>query len=231
MDSNKGNWLSNLLILAAGVAMCFLLKRDNILTTIVYVLGFMFLATGIINLIMVTRRKAKGKTGSVGSTVGWIAGIGGIGLGAAMVFSTASFTPVLVYVFAFGLILAGLWQFIAIGYGFKPCRMPGWMYFVALVILVAGVVILCSSTIRENDRVCVIITAIGAILFAVLGFIQQLVYTSLMKNQKAVAKPSEATESTKVTDVEAQEVHPESAEAEHAQSKAIDSKEQEDTTH
>lgn len=185
MNVIRSNWLCSLLIFAVGITFCFLYDRDNILSIIVYILGALFTTTGCINIIVTSMRHSRKTSGTFGSTIGWIAGLGGIGLGAALLLTPSTFTPILVYVFAGLLVLGGLWHFLVLSCYFKKGGMSGWLYFLPLVILVAGVVMFCSPDIRNNIRVSVLMSGIGAIIFS---FTTLLEYIFFKHHEKALLK-------------------------------------------
>lgn len=202
MNVVKGAWFSALLILIAGIVLCFLFNHNNVLVTIVYIVGALFTATGAVNVIVASSRRSNGKSGAVTTAVGWIAGLGGIGLGAVMLISPHSFTDILVYVFAIALILAGLWHFFTLSYSFRPLRMPGWLYFLPLIVLVGGVVILCSTSVRENVPVSVLMTGIGGIIFAVTTFLEIMIGTHMRHKADKEQKKIEALSAQKETETD-----------------------------
>lgn len=198
MNIVKGNWLSNILLMAGGIVLCILFQKDNVLTTVVYILGALFTMTGCINVIIASQSHSKGSKGTFTTVIGWIAGIGGIGLGAAMLLTPHSFTGILVYVFSIGLIFAGLWHFFTLSYAFRPVKFPGWFYFLPLIILVGGVVILCSANIRDNIPVSVIMTGTGLIIFALTSFLENG-YVSLIHHREKKAEKQELTATSTAT--------------------------------
>lgn len=167
MNVIKSNLVCSLLIFIVGVALCFLYDRENILTVIVYILGALFTATGCVNIISCSISHSRGKTGTISSVVGWIAGLGGIGLGAAMLITPHSFTSILVYVFAALLVLGGLWHLFTLAYIYRKLLMPAWLYIPALVLVIGGVVMFCSESVRTDRQAVVLMSAIGAIIYAI----------------------------------------------------------------
>lgn len=174
MNVIKSNWFCSLLIFAVGIVLCCLYDRPDVLLIIIYIMGALFTITGCINIIATSLRYNKGETNVFSVTAGWIAGLGGIGLGAAMLIVPGSFVPVIVYVFAGLLILGGLWHFIVLSSYFKKSGIPGWLYFIPLIILVGGVVIFCSETIRDNVKVSILMAGIGAILYGVTSLLEYI---------------------------------------------------------
>lgn len=188
MNIIKSNWLSNILIFAAGIALCCLYNGSNTLDIIIYLLGAVFTATGCVNIISATVRHSKGNTGSLATVIAWLAGLGGIGLGAAMLITPSSFHNTLVYVFAALLILGALWHYLCLAYFYKGNHIPNWLYILPTLILAAGIVLFCSEGVRSNRPAAILITGIGAIVFAVTTFFE---YVSIKTHAKDVAAEEE----------------------------------------
>lgn len=192
MNVFKSNWFSSLLIFIAGVVFCCLYDKSNVMTVIVYILGAVFTATGCINIIMTSLRHTKRDSNVIYTTVGWLAGLGGIGLGAAMLIVPKSFTPIMVYVFAVLLILGGLWHFIVLSCCFKNVKMWGWLYFLPLIILVGGVVMFCWNGLRDNVSASTLVAGIGGLLFGVTTLLEYISWASATKKAAREAKEMSA---------------------------------------
>lgn len=195
MNVIKSNWFCSLLIFAVGVTLCCLYDRTNVLVIIVYMLGTLFTVTGCINIITTSMRYSKGETNVFSVTVGWLAGLGGVGLGAAMLIVPGSFVNILVYVFAALLVLGGLWHFLVLSSYYKKSGIPGWLYFIPLIILVGGVVMFCSQSIRDNTKVSILMSGIGAILYGIATLLE---YIFSKAHAKQVEKAAETVDELKV---------------------------------
>lgn len=187
MNLIKTNWFCSLLVFITGGVLLFLCNRTDVLKILVYILGAVFTLTGCINIVASSMRHSSGKSHPVVTMVGWIAGLGGIGLGAAMLIVPAPFMPLLVYVFAALLILGGLWHFIVLSGYYKNTGLPGWLYFLPLLILVGGVVLLCSGSVRDNLRLSIIITGAGALLYGITTLLEYLYAASRERRLKKEA--------------------------------------------
>ncbi|MBD5198241.1 MAG: hypothetical protein HDS86_03675 [Bacteroidales bacterium] len=172
MNAKTGKWISNVLMLAVGITLCVMWKRQDILYNIIYLIGGLFVLTGLINLLVSSRRRRKNMAGTGSTFVGTTSGIGGICIGAALLLAPAFFVGIIVYALAIFLILAGVWQFYILGYGFAPIKFPGWFYIFPIVLIVEGVVILCAGGVRESADVVVLMTGIGIILYAINSFFE-----------------------------------------------------------
>ena len=163
MNARIGKWISSVLALAVGVTLCVMWKRQDILSLIIYLIGGLFLLTGLINLLVATRRRRKKVAGSGSTFIGTTSGIGGMCIGAAMLLLPAFFEGVIVYALAVVLILA---------YGFSPIKFPGWFYILPIVVIVEGVVILCAGNVRSSADIVVLMTGIGIAIHGVNSMLE-----------------------------------------------------------
>ena len=174
MNVVKSNWLSSLLILAAGVVLCCLYDKGNLINVIIYIIGALFTSTGCINIINISMRRSEGKTGTITTVIGWIAGLAGIGVGAAMLITPPSFHKILIYVFAVALILGAIWHVFLIAYYYKGYHLPVWLYISPLLILAGGIIIVCSTDIRTKIAPAILITGICCVIFAVTTLLEYI---------------------------------------------------------
>lgn len=196
MNLIKTNWFCSLMVFITGGVLCFLSNRPDVLKIIVYILGAVFTLTGCLNIIGAATRHSSGESHAVASTVAWLAGIGGIGLGAAMLIVPRQFTPILIYLFAALLVVGGLWHFIVLGGYYKQTGLPGWLYFLPLIMLVAGVVLFCAPSVHQNIKLCIIITGIGGLLYGLttlLEYIYASAHARKLRKQAAETAPQTET--------------------------------------
>lgn len=172
MNARSGKWISSVLALAVGIALCVMWRRQDILRMIVYLVGGLFALTGFINLLVSTRRRRKNIAGSGSTFIGTTSGIGGMCIGAAMILLPTFFVGIIVYALAVVLILAGLWHIYILGYGFAPIKFPGWFYIFPVVVLVEGVVILCAGSVRASADVVVLMTGIGIAIYGATSMLE-----------------------------------------------------------
>ena len=174
MNSLKSNWLSSVLILAAGIALICLYSNERTLNVIVYIIGALFTATGCINIVSVSLRHSHDGSNLATTVIGWIAGLGGIGLGAAMLITPESFHAILVYVFAVALVLAALWHFFCLISVYRRYGLPGWLYVAPVLLLAGGIIIFCSTSVRQNTSIAILITGIGCLIYAVTTLLEYI---------------------------------------------------------
>lgn len=211
MNVIRSNWFCSLLVFAAGVTLCCLYDRENILTIIIYILGVVFTMSGCINIIATQFKRNKGETGTVNAVIGWLAGLGGIGLGGAMLITPKSFAEVLVYVFGALLVLGGLWHIFCLSYFYKKANLPAWLYVPALIILVGGVVVFCSTPVRDNVQVVTLMSGIGAIIFSLETLVEYLCSRHndavQRRAESSVAEEEHKDEETSVPEPSNVEIH------------------------
>ena len=202
MNVIKSNWLSSLLILIAGVALCCLYERANTINIIIYIIGALFTSTGCINIISISMSHNGGKASAATTIIGWIAGLAGIGLGAAMLITQATFHKIIIYVFGIVLLCAALWHIFLLAYYYRSYKLPFWLYISPLLLIIGGILILCSADIRTRVTPAILITGIGAIIFAVTTLLEFIVAKEKKKeNDKEVAQEEEVKKDENVNTV------------------------------
>lgn len=163
--------MTALIIAGAGVLLCMMNSRTAVADTIIMILGALFMLCGIITIISMTRNGGT-RQGMVMRGVLWVTSVGGICLAVAMLVSPEWFMGVLTYIFSGLLIVCSLVQVIALTWGYKGIRFPGWMYIVPVILLVAGVTMIFSDSLRYNTSKMLLISGIGFIIFGVNYLIQ-----------------------------------------------------------
>ena len=178
----------------SGVALCCLYDRADILKIIIYIVGVVYTITGCVNLIICSQKHSDGRSGALTTVLGWIVGLGCIGLGASMLITPDSFSHLLVYVFAVLLLLGGVWHIIILTTYYRKLSMPLWLYILPLILLGAGLYILCSQTVKEHTPTIILITGIAGIVYSVETLLQFAVSKVLEKKQKKEAAASADTQ-------------------------------------
>lgn len=189
---NSGSILTSFILIVAGVLLCILNSRPDLLHTIVKVVGVAFFVSGVINVFIMINHSSKNKGNSFSRIAGWLSGIGGVLLGLAMFFYPPLFTTVLVYLFGILLILGGIVQICIMAWGYKDAALSGWLYIVPVILIVAGVIMISSDSLRVNASLMVIITGVGMILYGLNSFFAMIAAANA-RSQKAIepAKPEE----------------------------------------
>lgn len=185
MNARGGKWVSSMLALGVGVALCVMWRRQDILQLIVYLIGGLFALTGFINFLVSTHRRRNNTAGTGATFAGTTSGIGGMCIGAAMLLIPSFFVGIIVYALAVILIIAGLWHIYILGYGFAPLKFPGWFYIFPVLVIVEGVVILCAGSVRASADIVVLMTGIGITVYAATSILELV--TAGFKGRGAVA--------------------------------------------
>lgn len=167
---NSASVLTNFILIVLGVIMCLINNHPNIDHTIVRIIGSAFLIAGVINIFIMINHSSKHKGNAFSRISGWVSGIGGGLIGLAMIFNPPFFATVLVYLFALILILGGIFQICVMIWGYKEAQLSGWLYIVPIMLIVGGIIMMCSDSLLVNVPLMIIITGIGMILFGLNSF-------------------------------------------------------------
>ncbi|MDE7153408.1 MAG: DUF308 domain-containing protein [Muribaculaceae bacterium] len=187
-----GSYLTALIMAGAGVLLCMMNSRTAVADTIIMVIGVLFIICGAITIVSASRTK-----GVVMRVIQWVTGVAGIGLAVAMLISPEWFMGVLTYIFSGVLIICGLVQIIALTWGYKEVRFPGWTYIIPVILLIAGVTMIFSDSLRYNTSKLLLISGIGLIMFGV-NFLIQLGIAAVRKPKLSPRKESPTTKKEEV---------------------------------
>lgn len=186
--------MTSFILIVAGVLLCILNSRPDLLHTIVKIVGVAFFVSGVINVFIMINHSSKNKGNSFSRIAGWLSGIGGVLLGLAMFFYPPLFTTVLVYLFGILLILGGIVQICIMAWGYKDAALSGWLYIVPVILIVGGVIMISSDSLRVNASLMVVITGVGMILYGLNSFFAMIAAANSRSSHKAVepaTKPEE----------------------------------------
>lgn len=157
--NSKHSLLTSLTVFVVGIIFIILHNHIGILPALVVILGVMFILPGLYNLVCVIAGRGRfGAPGASRASAG-IAAVAAIGLGLWMVVSPEFFVGLIAYVFAAVLVFIAVYQIIDLAYWSRPIIMPGYLYILPVLTLIAGIVILCTS-VRTLNNVFVLITGI-----------------------------------------------------------------------
>lgn len=205
MDYKRLLWTS-LLILAAGIfLLCYKLPS---LTFVVTCLGYLFLASAVLNITMLfaraSRRDEEGKKEGL-SVLGILSAVASGALGLWMVISPEGFTTAMIYILGALMIIGGLFLIFTMAAGFRPVKFPFGFYILPALVTICGIVCVCSPVTIEKS--IVLITAIAMIVYAVGALIEVAALISYRRNL-APAAPVQpvSTPEPKVEDVTATEI-------------------------
>lgn len=161
------NWLTILIVFVVGVLLIVWHQRVDILSWIVMAVGLMLIIPSLYSLISaLVRKKDDANITHSASSSTIIASVGALALGIWMVVTPGFFVGLLAYIFGAILILYGIFHIVTIGFWARPFVLPGWMYIIPVLMIGAGVVILCTS-VRTIQSTVVLITGIALVASAV----------------------------------------------------------------
>lgn len=183
------SWLTIFITALVGILMIVWHTRLDILSWIVIALGLMFIIPGIYNFISGFAEKrdcGDGKTCErpTGSSV--IASLGCIALGAWMVFQPGFFVGLTAYLFATILVVYGIYEIILLSWMSKPYKMPFGFYIIPVILIITGIVILCT-TVRTMNSMMVLLTGIMLLGASVNWALQRMLVTSPARRGKNAA--------------------------------------------
>lgn len=171
------NWLTIIIVFVVGILLIVWHQRIDILSWIVIAVGLMLVIPGLYSLISaMVRKKEDEKINYSASSASIVASVGALALGVWMIVKPAFFVGLLAYIFAAILILYGIYHIIVIGFWAKPIIMPGWFYIIPVLMIIAGVVLLCTS-VRTLNSVVVLITGIALVASAVNSMLETVSMT------------------------------------------------------
>jgi len=171
--SNKGNALISLLVLALGVVFLWLSDRTDFLQSVVTLCGLAFILPAVISLISMFVVSRRNRQSAGLRLIQMVCGIGGLGLGVCIILMPGTFRALLVYLFAALLIAGGAFQVFLVSHKGRPVNYPSWLLVAPILVLVAGVVMVCfeSFHLAANEKWVVLVTGVAFVLFGINGLI------------------------------------------------------------
>lgn len=189
----KGNLRSAILALIIGLVLVF--YTGIALHTVVLVVGIVFIATGVFNLIgEFSRRDADGRR--IVSTLGVMSAAGAALLGVLMVCTPQSMINLMVYAFAAAFILLGLYLIFTMAVGFRPVSFPFWFYILPSLLVINGVAI-CIIGAQTIGETIIMIAGISLIVYSIASFIEIGGLITFRRNLKRVERDAQESQSEK----------------------------------
>lgn len=167
MLSRNSNLFTAIIVGVVGILMIVLHKRIELLNWISIAVGLMFVLPSLYVLCTSLGSKQKLPGGIA------FVSIGGVILGLLMCIFPSAFSGLFVYVFAALLAAFGIYQIVDLASWNKVVRLPLYFYIVPILMIAAGIVILCTN-IRDINTVVVLITGISLIAFSVNSIYEYL---------------------------------------------------------
>lgn len=215
--TNKGNCFVSIVILLLGVVFCWFSGHDHFTRWIVLLCGLAFVVPAAVSILgMFVSGKAQ-RMSALMRVVQIICGVGGLVLGLCIIFMPDVFRSLLFYPFGALLVAGGLFQEFQVSHRNRPVDYPGWLHVVPVLLIAAGVVLLCVPALHElsAERWMLLIVGISAILFGVNGICVSVMARRLPKRLKegeaAPAKESATHEEAPKAIAEAPMAEPEKA--------------------
>ena len=172
---NGKSWLSIVATAIAGVLLIVFFNHGEILSWIVVVFGVCLIVPAVYNIVLAMRSPkptdsgVEERGGSRGATI--VASLAAIALGIWMLCSPGFFVGLIVYLFGAGLLIYGIYEMVWAGWLARPFRMPLIFYLVPFLMIVGGVVILCTS-VRTMNNVMMLITGILLLCIAINSMLE-----------------------------------------------------------
>lgn len=168
MKRTGSSWLTIIITAIVGVLLIVWHTRIEILSWVMIAVGVMFLVPSVYSVInsFTSRGAAAQAEAGVNRTSSIITGIGGIALGLWMIINPGFFVGLTAYLFAVLLIVYGVFQIVLVGYLSRPYKMPAFLYIIPALMIVGGIVILCTS-VRTMNSVVVLLAGILLIASAI----------------------------------------------------------------
>lgn len=167
------NWLTAVIVFVVGVLLIVWHGRIDVLEWIVMAVGLMLVIPGAYSFISAIARRSspEGCYSAAASTI--VASLGALALGIWMLVTPTFFVGLLAYIFGAILVLYGIFHIVVIRFWSAPYVLPWWFYVIPVLMIAAGVVILCSS-VRTMNSVVVLITGISLVASAVNSVLENV---------------------------------------------------------
>lgn len=184
--TNKGNCFVSIVILLHGVVFCWFSGHDHFTRWIVLLCGLAFVVPAAVSILgMFVSGKAQ-RMSALMRVVQIICGVGGLVLGLCIIFMPDVFRSLLFYPFGALLVAGGLFQEFQVSHRNRPVDYPGCLHVVPVLLIAAGVVLLCVPALHElsAERWMLLMVGISAILFGVNGICVSVMARRLPKRLK-----------------------------------------------
>ena len=167
------NWLTTIIVFIVGVLLIVWHGRLDVLQWIVMAVGLMLVIPGAYSFISAIARRShvQGEYSAASSTI--VASLGALALGIWMLVTPAFFVGLLAYIFGAILFLYGIFHIVVIRFWSSPYVLPWWFYVIPVLMIVAGVVILCSS-VRDMDSAVVLIMGISLVASSINSVLEHV---------------------------------------------------------
>lgn len=200
----KANTLISFTALILGIVVLCYIGRP-ITNIVLFICGLAFVVPGILTLLGLSFKHSAENHSAADRALRFICGIGGLGLGVVVWCMPDVFRPLLVYLFGILLIAGGIHQCAQLSRKARAAQYPGWLLLGALVILVAGVVLIVVDFFHKpagvddygSEKWVLLTTGIGAVIYGVNGLIiTSYAYSQHRRDTKAIKAAQKAEAET-----------------------------------
>lgn len=156
----------------------------DIFSWLIVAMGILLIIPGLYNIIAMIFGRSKTVSSSTANSEtrvtvssmpvfsGAVTSVICIAFGLWMIINPGFFVGLIAYVFAALMVVYGLYQIISIARVAKVAQIPWYLYIVPALMMIAGVVILCTS-VHELQSFVVLLTGILLVLVAINSMIEQ----------------------------------------------------------
>lgn len=157
MLSRNSNLFQAIIVGLVGVLLICLHARIDLLNWVSIAVGLMFVLPSLYVLCSSLGSKQKLPGGIA------FVSVGGVILGLLMCIFPSGFAGFFVYVFAALLIVFGIYHIVDLASWNKSVKFPFYFYIIPILMIAAGIIILCTDLRDINDAV-VLVTGIALVL-------------------------------------------------------------------
>lgn len=146
--------------------------RGDLLSWIVIALGVMFILPGAFLLLSQLMTDSSRRSGS-----SIVAAVGCLCLGVILCVIPDVFVNILIYLFAFILIVGGIAQLVSL----SNFKMPAGLYIIPALVAITGVVMIFAGA-EKDASVIVLVTGIAMVLYSINSFVEYFRMSKLLKS-------------------------------------------------
>lgn len=190
--NSKAAFFSNLIILAAGILLCYEHARVDISRTIILITGITLIVPGLLNFILLLSHHSDTHAPTATMRVaGWISSVAAIALGGIMISMPDRFVPFLVYLFGGVMVLASLLQIYLISRAVKRLSIAAWPMTGPILVLIAGVVMICMGETSFSENIITLIVGISMILYAISWYMTSILIAAHNHRERKLASKAQ----------------------------------------
>lgn len=180
------------LVIVIGIILIVFHTHAELLNWVVILAGISLIVPCLYTLISTVSGERRQRRNNVAAdTLGYrfmsfgvvLTSVIGIALGIWLIVNPAFFIGFLAYAFAVVLILYGLYHLCVILWLCRPAKLPAYFYIIPLLLIIGGVVILCTS-VRQIQSTVILITGIGLIGAGLSSFFEYIATSSIAASTK-----------------------------------------------